>query len=136
VFRPEVAWNARFFPALKSTWDLQVQDYLVRPGDRRKLMSPGFRSRGPGHVYQSAVANPDADATTLWPLVKARQFNHAHAERQREPLREVLLAIELEESLEADAERLRKTASALPQPVSDDALNLSVPAGTAEGLPR
>ncbi|KAJ8904806.1 hypothetical protein NDN08_001321 [Rhodosorus marinus] len=62
------------------------RDYLVRTGDQRKLISASAGSKGrcTAIFNNIALANLDADAATLWTLLKAQLFNQAHVERQRE----------------------------------------------------
>ncbi|KAJ8903957.1 hypothetical protein NDN08_000488 [Rhodosorus marinus] len=65
------------FPALKGTWDRLVRDYLARPEDQRELMSAGFKGGALTIFNNIAATNMDADANTLWTLLKAQLFNHA-----------------------------------------------------------
>jgi len=49
-------------------------------------MPAGFKGRALTVFNNIAAAHPDADANTLWTLLKTQLFNHAHVERQREAL--------------------------------------------------
>jgi len=47
-------------------------------------MPAGFKGRALTVFNNIAAAHPDADANTLWTLLKTQLFNHAHVEPHRE----------------------------------------------------
>jgi Retrotransposon gag protein len=92
----------------------------VDPIHQPKLVAHAFRGAAATVFQQTAAANTNASAQTLWDLMKGRLHNTGQVQSQ--PAWFTSATMKKDKSVEEFAERLRQLACGLPETTTDDML--------------